>query len=75
MDSEDYKKFKKEVYYDFLAAMKVMKISYRIDREKVADLIEKDRTVTIQIIKNDFKEYPLIQDSILDNNQVVLFPK
>lgn len=75
MDSEDYKRFKKEIYDDFIISVKVTKLSYRIDKRKVRDVVEKDPSVTLNRIKTDFSKYPLVKESIIDYNQVVLFPK
>ena len=77
MDSSEYKNFKKSMYEEFINSyyVKNMKISFRVPRQKVDELLEKDSTITIERIKNDFAKYPLVRDSILDFKQVVLFPK
>jgi hypothetical protein len=75
MDSEDYKRFKKEIYDDFIISVKITRLSYRIDKRKVNDIIMKDPSVTLNRIKSDFSKYPLVKESIIDYNQVVLFAK
>lgn len=75
METSEYKKFKKEVYEDFIQFARIMRISFRIDRDKVNDLMKKDSTVTLERIRADFAKYPLIQESIIDYKQVVMFPK
>lgn len=75
MDTGEYKKFKKEVYEDFIQFSRTMRISFRIDKDKVNDLMKKDSSVTLERIRADFAKYPLIQESIIDYKQVVVFPK
>lgn len=74
-DSDEYKRFKKEIYDDLINFVKITRLSYRIDKQKVNELVRKDPSVTLNRIKNDFAKYPLIRESIIDYNQVVLFPK
>jgi len=75
MDSEVYKKFKREVYAEFVAFLKESKLSFRIDRNKLSELMKQDPTVTLEMIKNDFAEYPLVGCTVIDNKQVALCPK
>ena len=74
-DSDEYKRFKKEIYDDVINFVKITRLSYRIDKHKVNDIVKKDPSVTLNRIKNDFSKYPLVKEAIIDYNQVVLFPK
>lgn len=74
-DSDEYKRFKKEIYDDVINFVKITRLSYRIDKQKVNDIVKKDPSVTLNRIKNDFSKYPLVKEAIIDYNQVVLFPK
>lgn len=75
MDTTEYKQFKKEIYDELINFSRITRLSFRIDREKVCELMKKDTTVTLQRIRDDFAKYPLIRESIIDYRQVVLFLK
>ena len=75
MDTEVYKKYKREVYAEFMAFLKQSRLSFRIDRQKTDELMKQDPTVTLEMIKNDFAEYPLVGCTVIDNKQVALCPK
>lgn len=75
MDDIAYKKFKKDIYDELINFAKITRLSFRIDREKVYELMKQDPTVTIERIRDDFAKYPLIREAIIDYRQVVLFLK
>lgn len=75
MDTTEYKQFKKNTYNEIIEAVRITRLSFRIDRDKTNEIMKKDPSVTLERIRDDFAKYPLIRESIIDYNQVVLFPK
>lgn len=74
--SKEYEEFKKIFYDDMIKdwTSGPIRLSYPIYDYNIRIIIQRDPTVTVERIMEDFRKYPLVKEVVLSRH-IYIFPK
>jgi hypothetical protein len=73
--SKEYEEFQKFIRQDMIKEWNNVKLSYIVRKYNLDLILQRDSSLTIQKIMEDFQKSPLVKEVIMSGEQIVIFPK